>query len=186
MDIKIFWDIIDTTRNENIEFDGMYESLVNRLAKLEINEIFLWHNIFCEYQELSYKRKIWAAAYVICGGCSDDWFDYFRAWLTSRGKTVFLNALKDPETLCDVAVGDDYFFEEIMYVAKDAYCKKMRAGANRFYKEEEKHFLPNEIKNEMLSEIEYGQDIDMDIGLFHENEDTLRKLLPKLSTVFDF
>ena len=186
MDIKIFWDIIDTARNENTEFDGMYESLVNRLAKLETSEIFLWDNIFSEYQELSYKRKLWAAAYVICGGCSDDWFDYFRAWLISRGKVIFLSALKDPETLCHVPAGDDYFFEEMMYVAQDAYCKKTGKEVDHFYEEEEKHFLPDEIKNGILSEIEYGQDIDTDIGLLHENEDNLRKLLPKLSKAFGF
>jgi hypothetical protein len=76
MDIGIFWEMIDSAREEGDGWEDMYEPLINRLVKLEASEILIWQNIFQEYQRLSYKNKLWAAAYVINGGCSDDGFDY--------------------------------------------------------------------------------------------------------------
>ena len=55
---------------------------------------------------------------MIHGGCSDDSFTDFRASLISHGRTIFENALNDPETLADVDFGDvdHLFFEEFQYV----------------------------------------------------------------------
>jgi hypothetical protein len=33
------------------------------------------------------------------GGCSDDGFEYFRAWLLAQGRDTFEKALEDPDTL---------------------------------------------------------------------------------------
>jgi hypothetical protein len=188
MDIKTFWKIIDSARKENDGWEDMYEPLVNRLAKLEGNEILLWQNIFDEYQRLSYKNKLWAAAYVINGGCSDDGFDYFRGWLMAQGKKIFLNALKEPDSLTKVeAVEEDVEYEDIFGVAADAYFKKMEVNDSNydlFYAELKKYPLPDELKKEMISEIEYAQDIDIEWD--NENEDDLKKLLPELCKAFDF
>lgn len=54
-------------------------------------------------QAESYTGDLWAAAYIINGGCSDDWFEYFRSWLVAQGETVYTNALRAPETLQDAA-----------------------------------------------------------------------------------
>ncbi|EKC76209.1 hypothetical protein LEA_04821 [human gut metagenome] len=35
-------------------------------------------------------------------GCSDDGFIDFRAWLIAQGKEVYMNALRDPDTLADI------------------------------------------------------------------------------------
>ena len=52
----------------------------------------------------SYRTPLWAAAYVINGGCSDDGFDYFRGWLIVQGRQVFERAVADPDALADLAV----------------------------------------------------------------------------------
>lgn len=49
-----------------------------------------------------YQSKLWAVAYVINRGCSDDCFDYFPGWLIFRGKETCLNALQDPNSMVDL------------------------------------------------------------------------------------
>lgn len=51
----------------------------------------------------SYRSSLWAAAYVINGGCSDDGFDYFRGWLILQGRETFGQAVADPDSLDDLA-----------------------------------------------------------------------------------
>ena len=90
---KRFWEIIEKSDKGR--------NLVDVLSRLAVDEIFgyrYWWNYFVR---LSYTSSLWAVAAVILNGCSDDGFDYFRFWLIARGQTVFYNALKDPDTLCD-------------------------------------------------------------------------------------
>jgi hypothetical protein len=186
MDIGTFWEIIDSARRENGGWEEMYEPLVNRLAELAPNEILLWQNIFDEYQSLSYKTKLWAAAYIINGGCSDDGFDYFRGWLTAQGKKVFLNVLKDPDSLAELETAEGEF-EDMLGAALAAYMMKMGLADgdhDLFYDEMEKNPLPDELKKAMISEIEYANDIDVEWE--DENEDDLKKILPRLCEAFDW
>jgi hypothetical protein len=72
----------------------------------------------------SYRNDLWAAAYLINGGCSDDGFTYFRGWLIAQGQQVFERALADPATLEDAIVMDgawDADLEEFLYAARQAY-----------------------------------------------------------------
>lgn len=57
------------------------------------------------------------------GGCSDDGFEYFRAWLISRGKKVYEKAMADPDTLAEVCdpESDCHELEEFMGLADEAY-----------------------------------------------------------------
>jgi hypothetical protein len=151
-----FWEIIDKAREEADGWEDMWDPLVNRLSALDIPDIMLWQRIFGEYQRLSYKNKLWAAAYIINGGCSDDGFDYFRGWLTAQGRTVFLNALKDPESLAEVdSCEEGVEFEYILGAAATAYFRK--TGASRDYDafdaELGRHPLPDEAKAAMAAEI---------------------------------
>jgi len=47
---------------------------------------------------------VWAAAYVMCGGCSDDGFDAFKAWLVLQGREIYEAALARPDSLSSVSV----------------------------------------------------------------------------------
>ena len=51
----------------------------------------------------SYRSSLWAAVYVINGGCSHDGFDYFRGWLMLQGRETFGQAVADPGSLADLA-----------------------------------------------------------------------------------
>ena len=45
------------------------------------NDIIEFAKIFNTLYANSYQSNLWAVAYIINGGCSDDGFDYFRGWL---------------------------------------------------------------------------------------------------------
>ena len=74
---------------------------------------------------------MWAAAYIINEGCSDDWFDYFRAGLISQGEKIFTDVINNPENLVNYITFEDGDLsdesqwaagvEELMYVAREAY-----------------------------------------------------------------
>jgi hypothetical protein len=78
----------------------------------------------------SYTWDLWGAAYVINGGCSDDGFDYFRDWLISKGRRVYAEALRSPETLADAVDDADLDLgcelEELRYVPARAWA--LRTG----------------------------------------------------------
>ncbi|MDR2529879.1 MAG: DUF4240 domain-containing protein [Synergistaceae bacterium] len=185
-----FWRIIDEAREE--AGGEIREPPLKRLCALDVPDLMLWKQIFDEYQRLSYKSLLWAAAYIIQGGCSDDAFDYFRAWLTAQGKLAFLNALKDPETLAELDfVPENTEFEDMIGIAAEAYfCKlklppagreEYRRDYNAYNAELDKYPLPEEIKAAMAAEVVYHKDIDAE---WDENPIALSALLPFLWVVF--
>jgi hypothetical protein len=67
--------------------------------------------------------KIWSAAYIMNGGCSEDGFLYFRLWLLAQGRRVYSKALLDPESLASATLRfgkpGDFEFEELLEVVDD-------------------------------------------------------------------
>ena len=54
-------------------------------------------------------------------GCSDDSFSDFRMWLIAQGKDVYLNALKDPDSLSGVTPYGYCSFESLGYISSQVY-----------------------------------------------------------------
>lgn len=192
MDVNSFWNLIDKVKQQCGELDDIYDMttpLVNELAALDLDDIVIWHNILSEYQQLSYKEKLWAAAYVINGGCSDDGFDYFRGWLTAQGRDVFHNALRDPDSLADVdaAREDECGFEDILGVALLAWHQKQglaKRDYDAFYSACEQTGISEAIKAEIAAGIEYDADIDCEWD--DDDEDSLLAVVPRLCAKFDW
>ncbi len=182
MDKRRFWELIDDARRQ--AGDQLAVVLVDQLAGLAVGDIMRWQNIFAAYQRLSYKNKLWAAAYVINGGCSDDGFDYFRGWLTAQGKDVFLRALADPDSLVAVDVEmDEAFDEDMLAVGYSAFFKTMGmverdyARAQAAYRQ---HALSDGDLQDLAADIRYAPDIDL-----KWNEGGLEAVLPKLCAKFN-
>ncbi len=94
-----FWNIIDQSQQ------GYYlDRLLSPLSVEEIYGFIYWWRYFAAQ---TYRQDLWAVAYVVRGGCSDDSFDYFRSWLISQGKKIVYDAIENPDSLCEV-------FEEIV------------------------------------------------------------------------
>lgn len=131
-DEQWFWSIIEQSRKGRglarllgkVSHEQQISNLTRILSDLPSADILTFDRIFHSLLNKSYTWNLWAAAYIINGGCSDDLFDYFRSWLIGRGKDAFYNALEDPESLKDVvnpAQLDELEYEGLEYCAAEAY-----------------------------------------------------------------
>jgi hypothetical protein len=65
---------------------------------LEPGELLEFQRHFNKMQTESYSWNLWGAAYLMNAGCSDDGFEYFRAWLLAQGRDAVEKAFEDPDT----------------------------------------------------------------------------------------
>lgn len=77
----LFWELIDKCKEKGEDAEEQMEWLKYQLSKRPVKDIIMFDFIFNTYYLKSYTSDLWAAAYIIMGGCSDDCFDYFRAFL---------------------------------------------------------------------------------------------------------
>ena len=98
MDEPTFWRLIEEARIESGgDVDAQAARLQMKLAALSADEIIAFDDLLWQMMDRAYRHELWAAAYIINGGCSDDCFDYFCGWLIAQGEQVFHDALRDPE-----------------------------------------------------------------------------------------
>jgi hypothetical protein len=133
-----FWALVDAVRAQGGGDDETaVEALHVALARLGGAEILDFQRRLGELHERSYRADLWGAAYLLCGGCSDDGFDYFRAWRIAQGRVIFDAALADPDSLAGVpgvsAGRDDYELEAMLAVGLDAWMDRTGADMDAFY-----------------------------------------------------
>lgn len=137
-----FWKIIDQSyQTSKGKQDNQLVALSASLSGLSESNLIKFDDIYRDQLDKSYHWDLWAAAFIINGGCSDDGFDYFRDWLISLGRDTFEAALKDPQTLISFATPYETEFEEFRYVMEEAYEEKFSKQlpfGNRKYSTEPK------------------------------------------------
>lgn len=102
MDDNTFWSIIDSAISPNkAESDFNYDKLENRLRQMSAEEILGFGAAMQRALNHAYDWRLWGAAYLINGGCSDDGFEYFRGWLIAQGSAVYRQALANPDSLAE-------------------------------------------------------------------------------------
>ena len=112
MTLDQFWNIVEKVhRDSGGDMDRKCELLDAELRRLTLDEVRSFHRHFNECQDRAYTWELWAAAYIIGSGCSDDAFSDFRSTLISMGRQTFERALADPQSLADM----DYDAETAHY-----------------------------------------------------------------------
>jgi uncharacterized protein DUF4240 len=101
MDTARFWQLIEDARGDDQTVADRATAL---LAARPPAEIVAAQQVFWDLMAASYRAPLWAAAYVINGGCSDDAFEYFRCWLIAQGREAFERVVADPDTLAESPV----------------------------------------------------------------------------------
>lgn len=90
-----FWKVIEKSllkSNQEEQFNYIFNNLTNEeLIGLCYHGTELYRKAF--------TSELWAVAYIVRGGCGDDSFHYFRNWLVKRGKSIYYNALDNPDSL---------------------------------------------------------------------------------------
>lgn len=96
-----------------------------KLMEFSATDIARWHQIKEEYMAMAYRNDLWAACAATGTHYSDDGFIDFRSWLISKGREVYMQVIKDPDSLAEIEIpkeGAD--FEIYGYVAIGAYAQK--------------------------------------------------------------
>lgn len=169
MDKNQFWQIIDSANEAAAGKD--HEShrvmVISEIARCSLEEIMDWHLILREYSNAANRYDLWAASMALGAHATDDGFIDFRAWLISRGKEVYMNAMQDPDSLAAVPrKGEKLNFEQFGYVAYEAYeIKLFRVDPDReenTFQVFNSHVLNPQIKVDIHAELPKRQDISAD------------------------
>ncbi|MEV7519216.1 DUF4240 domain-containing protein [Streptomyces sp. NPDC091371] len=174
MDKQTFWKLIESARAEASSPDEVAQRAAELLAAHPEPEIAAAQQVLWDLLSESYSAPLWAAAYVINGGCSDDGFDYFRGWLLTQGQAAYEAALADPDSLSAhpavreaAAEGLELWDEDALSIAWTAY--ESATGRE----------LPADSFTIGYPPLDPSWDFDFD-----DTEETAARL-PKLSALFD-
>ncbi|KZE36390.1 molybdenum metabolism regulator [Bhargavaea cecembensis] len=172
MDKKTFWALIE----ESGKYDEQAEWLIEQLSQKSLEEALEFEFIMQSFMNESYQSRLWGAAYVLMGGCSDDTFDYFRGWLIGQGEEVYHKVINDPEYLAEYIDEDNLDDEgypqneDLISVGSDAYTF-IKTGDTEW---------DDESFDELLDKLrEKGLNLEPDIELDWEEED-LEGMFPAL------
>jgi Protein of unknown function (DUF4240) len=105
-DDKRWWDIISVACKPGRDEAAWRRGLQRTLRKLPADDILLFDRWFDDQAREAYTRNLWFAYEYITGYDTDDGFYYFRCWLIAQGKTIFTNAVANPDSLADVDTGE--------------------------------------------------------------------------------
>jgi len=94
-----FWKLIAEAKSSTGHTTDIPKWLVNYLSEQPVNEIKSFEEWMHEFSLRAYDARLWAAAGIMLGLCSDDKFDDFRGWLIAQGRDVYEAALNDPDSL---------------------------------------------------------------------------------------
>jgi hypothetical protein len=126
-----FWDVIARATADRPASPGeVAKRAVADLATRDPEEIVAWGRHLDKVMVASGKEDLWAAAYLINGGCSDEGFDNFRGWLIAHGREAVAQSVKAPDSLADMPAirsaadsGAVFEAEEVLTVAAEAYVQ---------------------------------------------------------------
>jgi hypothetical protein len=166
-----YWALIDRTRAESgKDPEEQAKLLQSAVSALSAEEILDFEKHTTALLDASYRNRLWGAAYLINGGCSDDGFDYFRGWLIAQGRATYEAALANPDSLADCeALGDgDVELEALWYIGNRAYEAKTGEP------------IPDTVGDDDESEEEEEEDFDVDF----DDDEAMQEHYPRLYARF--
>jgi hypothetical protein len=165
MTLDQFWNIVERVHAASDgDMDRKCEMLDSELRRLSFEEVRSFHGHFHECYDRAYTWELWAAAYIIGGGCSDDKFSDFRSTLISMGRHTYQQALADPQLLADI----DYDAEIADY---EGY-----------------QYVPTKVERDLNGGLDLPRSRphpDEPSGQFWD-EDKVAELYPKLARKYDY
>lgn len=131
-----WWDLIERSRPGEAGAKAQAARLIALLtSELSVDEILSFDTFLKERIRDAFRWDLWAVAYIMSGGCSDDGFDYFIGWLICQGRARYEAALADPEAAAEGVGADDGPFEnEVAYYGPSrAWAAKTGRPADEYY-----------------------------------------------------
>jgi hypothetical protein len=128
VDRKTFWQIIDDAQKTASDVHGVAPVVVAHLKTLESDDIIGFAQNMSDVLDETYRWDLWAVGFIVNGGCSDDGFEYFRAWLVAQGSERFEAALTNPAVIGQWAQPYENECEDLMSAGWDAFHAKYGSG----------------------------------------------------------
>lgn len=118
-----FWKLVEASRaSADGDVEAQATDLRRLLRRLAPADIAAFGDRLDRRMDESYRWDLWAAAFIVNGGCSDDCFDYFRSWLIAQGRVAYERALARPQSVGElVEPGQSVQAESFGYAHLDAY-----------------------------------------------------------------
>ncbi|MFR9674868.1 DUF4240 domain-containing protein [Streptomyces sp. TR06-5] len=166
MDETEFWEHIDNAREAaGGDPEEQADVLVERLTQLDPDAVEYFARHFEARYRRAYQWDLWAAAWILLDGASDDVFDAFRCWLIGQGRHVFEKAAHDADALAELL---DEFDADV-----DGEAEDLGFAADEAYEQLTGGDLPGSGLLEQTGDPE-GAPLDL------EDEDALAARLPRL------
>lgn len=162
IDETLFWQLIDDYRNISDDKFDFIEKLSSKLEEFKPSEIRKFERIFrTKYEELN-LGQLWALAYIVRRGCGEDAFDYFKAWVISKGQNAFNSISKMQLKELKKYFDEDPQLEEMLYLAEKVY--EFKTG---------EFMTPVRVKKNKLKKLNW-------------TEETLETDFPELCKIFEY
>jgi hypothetical protein len=119
-----FWNLIREAKANCRSAKEIPDQLERRLLGGPVEETVdfaAWLHMFLAR---AHDRRLWAAAWIIAGGLSDDGFAYFKCWLVAQGKEAYEASVADPDSLADLEYVDQGFFRACHELIAGIVCTK--------------------------------------------------------------
>lgn len=174
-----YWEVIgESLKNRSSSILEQHDALCRIFSRKTIEQLIgiCYHGT--ELYRKAYTSNLWAAAYIVRGGCGDSSFHYFRCWLAIRNRDTYYSALKNPDSLItefsSCKKSDDILYDHIAVLVNDFYSENHPSKTELFTIMEENYEVDHVAKDEMEMSalIEFNWD---------ENDPaSLRKICPNL------
>jgi hypothetical protein len=162
IDDRLFWDLIQESRSASQDQFESLEKLKDKLESFHPTEIRKFQKILLtKFEELN-SWDLWALAYIVRRGCGDDGFDYFKAWVISKGESAFQSILTLNLKKIAPLFDEDPQLEDLLYLAEEVYENKTGDIMK-----------PVSVRNQKMKGLEWS-------------EENLETRYPELSKLFEY
>ncbi|MFE0948059.1 DUF4240 domain-containing protein [Streptomyces mutabilis] len=181
MDTEAFWRMLDGARDND---KPLANAVADHLAAMSAEEILAFEHCFSRLRDAVHRWDVWAAAYLIGGGCSDDRFSDFTAGLVALGREWYELAATCPDSLADhpavreaAATRDQdvIFDEDFNFVSARAY-ERLTGDTDAFWEAWEAYANARATTGGEEGD-DMGESFDFD------DADQMRRRLPRLAAL---
>ncbi|MGW4599772.1 DUF4240 domain-containing protein [Streptomyces sp. NPDC004457] len=181
MDTDTFWQLIDTAHAADAP---LHEALTDLLAPRGEEHVLAFETCMDQLDTAIDRWDVWAAGYLIGGGCSDDSFMDFKAGLIGLGRAWYERVVGCPDDLAEhpvvqraAATGDQeaLLYEELGSVGPNCY-RRITGDEDGFYPALEQYRAVQGLGDG--AEHHMGADFDFD------DAEEMRHRLPRLAALY--
>lgn len=155
MDIHIFWDIVDSSKeklegkvtNESTAQIHM-ENMTNKLSNFSEEEILNFAEIYIKLKGQVFRESLDDVLHIIHGMGTEDDFDWFLSWVVFQGKEIYNAVVENPDNLAD------YLDKDYADVIIEEYDRTVDIGYQKYREKRGEEILTDTLPPRLMFPIE--------------------------------